>query len=125
MWALKAIISDLSRGLGGIQLDYAVMLVNEAETAVRAVDPDFVFAWVTVKDQPSEAQLVERLTVVLYSIFGIAENRLVAGSIPATGKFDASVSIYHRATLPLCYVNILASAESRKAMRMITYPHRR
>ena len=50
------------------------MLVNEAETAVRAVDPDCVFAWVTVADQPSEAQLVERLTVVLYSILGIVEN---------------------------------------------------
>ena len=50
------------------------MLVNEAETAVRAVEPDCVFAWVTVADQPSEAQLIERLTVVLYSILGIVEN---------------------------------------------------
>ena len=101
------------------------MLVNEAETAVRAVDPDCVFAWVTVADQPSEAQLVERLTVVLYSILEIVENRLVAGSIPATGKFVTSLIIYLRVTFQLCYVIIaLACAESRKAMRMNICPHR-
>ena len=101
------------------------MLVNEAETAVRAIDPDFVFAWVIVADQPSEAQLVERLTVVLYSIFGIIENRLVAGSIPATGKFVTSLNFYLRAFFILCYVIIaLACAESRKAMRMNICPRR-
>ena len=49
------------------------MLVNEAETDVRAIDPDLKFDCVTVVVQPSVAQLVERLTVVLYSIFGIVE----------------------------------------------------
>ena len=62
------------------------MLVNEAETAVRTKDPDYGFACVTVAPQPSVAQLVERLTVVLYTIFGIVGNQLVAGSIPATRK---------------------------------------
>ena len=115
----------MSHGRGGIQFDYAVMLVNEAETAVRAVDPDFVFAWVTVADQPSEAQLVERLTVVLYSILYIVENRLVAGSIPATGKFVTGLNIYRRTFFQLCYVIIaLACAESRKAMRMNICPRR-
>ena len=102
------------------------MLVNEAETAVRPVGPDFVFAWVTVAYQPSEAQLVERLTVVLYSILGIVEKRLVAGSIPATGKFVTSLNIYLRATFQLCYVIIaLACAESRKAMKRNICPRRR
>ena len=62
------------------------MLVNEAEIAVRAIDPDLEFACVTVAVQPSVAQLVERLTVELYTIFGIVGNQLVAGSIPATRK---------------------------------------
>ena len=62
------------------------MLANEAETAVRAIDSDFGFDCVTVAIQPSVAQLVERLTVVLYTIFGIVGNQLVAGSIPATRK---------------------------------------
>ena len=63
-----------------------MMLVNEAETAVRAIDNDLKFDCVTVVVQPSVAQLVERLTVVLYTIFGIVGNQLVAGSIPATRK---------------------------------------
>ena len=44
------------------------MLVNEAETAVQVIDPDLVYACVTVAVQPSEARMVERLTVVLYTI---------------------------------------------------------
>ena len=83
---MRAVIRDLSRELGGIQFDYAVILGNEAETAVRAKDPDFEFTCVTVAVQPSVDQLVERLTVVLYTIFGIVGNQLVAGSIPATRK---------------------------------------
>ena len=48
-----------------IQLDYAVMLVNEAETAVRSIDPDLEFACVTVAVQPSVAQLkVGRTSIV-------------------------------------------------------------
>ena len=33
--AVRAVIHGLSHGQGGLQLDYAVMLVNEAETAVE------------------------------------------------------------------------------------------
>ena len=86
MWAVRAVIRYLSHELGGKQFDYAVMLVNEAETAVQAIARDFEFACVTVAAQPSVAQLVERLTVVLYTIFGIVGNQLVAGSLPATRK---------------------------------------
>ena len=60
------------------------MLVNEAETACRVKDPDLEFTYVTVAVQPSVAQLVEGLTVDLYTIFGNVGNQLVAGSIPAT-----------------------------------------
>ena len=59
------------------------MLVNEAETAVRAIDPDLEFACVTVAIQPSVVQLVERLTVKAPYIVG---NQFVADSIPATRK---------------------------------------
>ena len=61
----KTVVWDLSNGLGGIQLDYAMMLVNEAETAWRVKDPDLEFTYVMVAVQPSVSQLVERLTVDL------------------------------------------------------------
>ena len=61
-----------------------MMLVNKAETAWRAIDPDLEFAYVTVAVQPSVAQLVEGMTVELYTIFGNVGNQLVAGPIPAT-----------------------------------------
>ena len=51
---------------------------------------DRSWLWICLRDrrsQPSVAQLVERLTVVLYTIFGIVGNQLVAGSIPATRKW--------------------------------------
>ena len=35
---------------------------------MRAIDPDLVFACVTVAVQPSVARMVERLTIVLYTI---------------------------------------------------------
>ena len=63
-----------------------MMLVNEAATAWRAIDPDLEFAYVNVTVQPSVAQLVERLTVDLYTIFGNVGSQLVAGSIPTTRK---------------------------------------
>ena len=63
-----------------------MMLVNEAETAWRVIDPDLEFAYVTDTIQPSVSQLVERLTVDLYTIFGNVGNQLVAGSIPTTRK---------------------------------------
>ena len=63
-----------------------MMLVNEAETVSRAIDPDLKFAYVIVTVQPSVAQLVERLTVELYTIFSNVGNQLVAGSSPATRK---------------------------------------
>ena len=68
MFIIKAVIRDLCHALGGIQLNYAVMLVNEAEIDVQAIDPDLVFACVTVAVQPSVAQLEERLTVVRYTV---------------------------------------------------------
>ena len=60
--------------------------MNKAGSATRAINGDLKFASMTILVQPSVAQLVERLTVVLYTIFGIVGNQLVAGSIPATRK---------------------------------------
>ena len=63
-----------------------MMLVNEAATAWRAINSDLDFTYVMVIVQPSVAELVERLTVEHYTIFGNVGNQLVAGSIPATRK---------------------------------------
>ena len=50
-----------------------MMLVNEAATAWRAVNSDLDFTYVMVVVQPSVAQLVERLTVDLYTISVMSE----------------------------------------------------
>ena len=94
------------------------MLVNKAETAVRVIDPDLVYACVTVAVQPSVARMVERLTIVLYTILCCRKTIgrwLDSGHSEISGECDDLLS-RNFATL-LCGI-AHTCAESRKAMRM-------